>query len=71
MVKKTGATPLSEEILPLRLVAECSIYPKYKCNICGEELWTRNSNGQELCFTEDGKRHYKSKCNLNGGNSTE
>lgn len=51
--------------LSLPRVAECSMHPKYKCNKCGEILWTERSirsGGQEWLITKDGKRHYKTRC---------
>ena len=52
--------------ITLRPPLECSIYPVYTCPVCGADLWTRKQlpNGPELCYTEDGKRHYKHRCNL-------
>lgn len=51
--------------LALPRVAECSMHPIYKCNTCGRKLWTERSvrsGGREWLITEDGKRHYKTKC---------
>jgi len=46
-------------------VASYSMYPQLTCKRCGQRLWTRqNDNGYILLVTEDGKRHYKNKCNL-------
>ena len=53
----------------LFLVGEYSSYPKFNCPVCGNDLWTEQSertNGQEWLFTQKGIRHYKSKCNLSG-----
>ena len=53
--------------LPSWEPTECSIYPKYECPVCGEKLWTMRTavtGGKEWCFTLDGRRHYKSRCNL-------
>jgi len=46
---------------------ECSLYPKYECLVCGEKLWTMRAevtSGDEWCFTLDGRRHYKNRCNM-------
>ena len=46
-------------------VASYSMYPQCRCKKCGQRLWTRqNDNGYVLLVMEDGKRHYKNKCNL-------
>lgn len=57
--------------LGLGLAAELSLGPKYVCRVCGEKLRTEKSertNGEEWWFTMDGRRHYKTRCNLKKGN---
>jgi hypothetical protein len=44
-----------------------SLGPAYRCKICGELLWTEKSprtSWKEWLFTEDDRRHFKSRCNL-------
>lgn len=44
-----------------------SIYPKAKCRACGADLWIERSprtGGAEWYVTKDGRRHYKTRCNL-------
>lgn len=56
--------------LALNLAAEISLGPAYRCNTCGNALWTEKSdrtNWQEWLFTEDGRRHFKGRCNLKRG----
>ncbi len=51
-------------------IAEMSVYPKYRCKVCGELLWEECSlrtNGKAWLVTKDGRRHYRSKCNLRKG----
>ena len=46
---------------------EGSIYPAYKCRVCGEDLWIMkgaDTNWKEWLFTKDNRRHYKTRCNL-------
>ncbi len=53
--------------LGLTKISSGSIYPKFTCSICKEALWTERSertNWNEWLVTENGKRHYKTKCNL-------
>jgi len=55
--------------LTLPVIGEFSMHPVYKCPVCGEKLWTEKgarTKGEEWCFTEDGRRHYKNRCNLKG-----
>lgn len=53
--------------LRLTLAAELSLGPRYRCPVCGEQLWTERSartHWQEWWFTRDRRRHYKTRCNL-------
>lgn len=46
---------------------EISLGPRYRCPVCGNLLWIERSPRtywQEWLYTEDDKRHYKTKCNL-------
>lgn len=65
-----------KEHLGLQLAADLSLGPAYHCSRCGEDLWTERSvrtGGKEFYFTRDGRRHYKTRCNLNksGGNDEQ
>lgn len=56
-----------KEHLGLTFAGEFSLGPKYICKVCGEKLRTEKSektNWQEWWFTMDGRRHYKTRCNL-------
>jgi len=55
------------EHLGLGRPVELSLGPVYHCPICGQDLWTEKwekTNWQEWCFTKDGKRHFKTRCNF-------
>jgi hypothetical protein len=46
---------------------EASLVPKYRCPVCGHKLWTIQApwtGWQEWLKTEDGRRHYKNRCNI-------
>lgn len=54
-------------MLGLPLVGEYSSIPRHECPRCGEPLWTERSERtgwQEWLFTRDGRRHFKTRCNL-------
>lgn len=66
-VLKRKAMSEVKEHIPLQFAADLSLGAKYHCNECGEDLWTERSartGWQEWYFTRDGRRHYKTKCNL-------
>ena len=51
--------------LGMAKVAECSMHPEYECPTCKKKLWTersQRSNWKEWLITEDGRRHFKSRC---------
>ena len=48
----------------MKLVGEYSLKPKYVCSLCGAQLYTDRVNGRIILRTSDGRRHYKTKCNL-------
>ena len=54
-------------MLSLPMVAELSLYPKYKCPECGEKLYTVKSEKtkwREILETKDGRKHIATRCNL-------
>jgi hypothetical protein len=53
--------------LSLPCVGTFSSKPIYRCKTCGAGLYTERSDrsqGNEWLFTRDGKRHFKTRCNL-------
>ncbi len=53
--------------LPLTLAAELSLGYQWRCPKCKEELRSERSEEtgwKTWYFTHNGKRHYKSRCNL-------
>ena len=63
-----------KEHIALQFAADISIDPEYHCSGCEEDLWTERSartGWQEWYFTRDGRRHYKTKCNLKKGEEKE
>jgi len=58
---------MSKEHLSLPFAGEFSLgYPWY-CPVCGNDLRSERSartNWQTWYFTRDGRRHYKTRCNL-------
>lgn len=58
--------------LALGFYGEYSLGPKYRCKVCKQPLWTEKSQrtgGREWYKTEDGKRHFKIRCNFKKGAS--
>ena len=56
-----------KEPLSLGFAGEFSCGPVYQCPICHQKLRTEKweeTNWQEWCFTMDGKRHFKNRCNF-------
>ncbi len=46
---------------------EINYYPQYQCPVCGHKLHTERApwtGWQEWYRTEDGRRHYKTRCNI-------
>jgi len=55
------------EHLQLPFCGEFSIGYQWHCETCGNDLRREKSaktNWQEWYFTRDGRRHYKTRCNL-------
>lgn len=59
----------AKKLLGMGLVGEYSSRPKYFCPVCKHGLYTERSSRtgwNEWLFSEDGRRHYKTRCNLKG-----
>lgn len=55
------------EHLSLSRPIEASLGPRYRCPVCGQDLWTIQApwtGWQEWLRTADGRRHYKHRCNI-------
>ena len=56
--------------LMLPAPVECSMHPEYKCRECGTKLFTERKmvpHAITILRDENGKRHYKSRCNFKQG----
>jgi len=56
-----------EQHMSLGRPIEASLIPRYQCPVCGHKLWSIQApwtGWQEWLKTEDGRRHYKNRCNI-------
>jgi hypothetical protein len=63
----TNTTTEKRRHLTLPKVAECSMHAEWVCLTCKRKLWTERSirsGGKEWLITDDGQRHFKSKCKV-------